>query len=178
MKPILAIDPGTRDSAIVLYDPACDCYDSGCGCVADAVILPNPQIVRRISADGRKVDLAIEMFDYLGQDVGRDVFTTVLWIGRFVQAYYSCPRVISSSDPSLLPHEVCLVHRREIKMHLCGTMRAKDKNIRQAIIDRFGGKEKAIGKKKAPGPLYGVKSHEWQALAVALTYHDRRKKLE
>jgi hypothetical protein len=49
---------------------------------------------------------------------------------------------------------------------------AKDANIRQAILDRFGGKEKAIGKKANPGPLYGVKSHLWSALAVALYISD------
>ncbi len=33
----------------------------------------------------------------------------------------------------------------------------------------FGGtKEAAIGKKASPGPLYGVSSHAWQALAVAV----------
>jgi len=54
-------------------------------------------------------------------------------------------------------------------------MRAKDANIRQALIDRYGpGKDKAIGQKKTPGPLYGFKSHEWAALAVAVTWMDQQ----
>ena len=66
-----------------------------------------------------------------------------------------------------------MIYRKDVKLHLCGSPRAKDSNIRQALIDRFGpGKEKAIGLKKTPGPLYGVKSHVWAALAVAVTHLD------
>lgn len=35
------------------------------------------------------------------------------------------------------------------------------------------GKEKAIGKKATPGPLYGVVGDEWAALAVAVTWWDQ-----
>jgi len=55
-------------------------------------------------------------------------------------------------------------------MHICGSARAKDQNIRQALIDRYGGKETAIGKKQNPGPLYGIKADEWQALGLAITF--------
>ena len=60
-------------------------------------------------------------------------------------------------------------------MHLCGHPRAKDPNIRQALLDRFGpGREKALGTKKAPGALYGIKGDEWAALAVAITWWDQQ----
>lgn len=42
--------------------------------------------------------------------------------------------------------------------------------MRQALIDRFG----APSTKKAPGLLYGVSSHMWAALALAVCAHDRR----
>jgi hypothetical protein len=70
------------------------------------------------------------------------------------------------------------VYRREVKTNLCGSMKAKDGNVRQALIDRFGGKEKAIGKKKTPGPLYGFSADVWQALAVAITFADMRDAVE
>ena len=54
----------------------------------------------------------------------------------------------------------------------CKRLHALSMNIRQALIDRFGGKEKAIGLKKTPGPLYGISSHAWAALALAITYSD------
>jgi hypothetical protein len=63
--------------------------------------------------------------------------------------------------------------RREIKTHLCHSARATDANIRQALIDRFGGQEKAIGKKANPGPLHSLKGHLWSAFAVAITYWDQ-----
>jgi hypothetical protein len=57
-----------------------------------------------------------------------------------------------------------LIFRKDIKLFLCGTMRAKDANIRQALIDKIGPQ----GTKKTPGPTYGIKSHTWAALAVAV----------
>jgi hypothetical protein len=93
-----------------------------------------------------------------GMPVGREVFETCLWIGRFVEAWAS------------RGGEYRLVYRREVKLHLCESVRANDANIRAALIDRFGpGKPAAIGTKKAPGPLYGLKGDEWAALGVALT---------
>ena len=48
-----------------------------------------------------------------------------------------------------------------------------DLKYRAALIDRFGGKDKAIGCKSAPGPLYSVKADAWSALALATTFADR-----
>lgn len=59
-----------------------------------------------------------------------------------------------------------------MKLHLCSDMRAKDSNIWQALLDRFGGKSAAVGLKKTPGPLYGITSHARAALALAITDHD------
>jgi hypothetical protein len=80
-----------------------------------------------------------------------------VWVGRFIE--------MSVADAALMP-------RKDVKLHLCGQTRAKDSNIRAALIDRFGGKEKAIGKKASPGPLYGLKADAWQALALAVTWLD------
>jgi hypothetical protein len=63
-----------------------------------------------------------------------------------------------------------MLQRRAVKLALCGDSRAKDANIRQALIDRFGGKDAAIGRKAAPGPLYGISRDVWSALAIAVTY--------
>ena len=89
--------------------------------------------------------------------VGREVFDTVLWIGRFLEAW----------DRRGGRH--VLVYRKDVKLFHCESVRATDANIRAAIIDRFGpGKSKAIGTKAAKCPLYGIKGDEWSALAVAL----------
>jgi hypothetical protein len=97
------------------------------------------------------VTLAVEMIASYGMPVGREVFETCVWIGRFVQAW----------QPGA--HE--FVYRRDVKMYLCGSNRAKDGNIRQALLDLVGPQ----GTKKAPGPTYGLRGDEWAALAVAVT---------
>lgn len=146
---ILAIDPGTTESGFVFV------LD---GRVIESGVEPNEAILRRIQHHGGK--LAIEMIASYGMAVGREVFETCVWIGRFVQAY---------RDPAA----VKLVYRRDVKLHLCGSPQAKDPNIRQALLDLFprtgGGKTPQIGTKSQPGPLYGVSSHAWAALAVAVT---------
>lgn len=145
---VLAVDPGTYESAYVLYaDGMLSRFDK----VANEEML---KLVQTLSYER----LAMEMIASYGMPVGREVFTTVLWIGRMIQA-------------STRPH--LLVERREVKLHLCGQSRAKDPNVRQALIDRYGpGRELAIGRKAAPGPLYGVSGDVWAALAVAVTVGD------
>ena len=105
-------------------------------------------MIRDANAD----ELAIEMVASYGMAVGKEVFETVRWIGRFQQCWRD-------------PDAVRLIYRRDVKLHLCGSPRAKDANIRQALIDQLG----PVGVKREPGPLYGVKSHAWSALAVAVT---------
>lgn len=147
VKRLLAIDPGPEQSACVIFD----CVTQR---IVDCEIVENLAMVWNVK--NRDVDaVAIEMVACYGMAVGVDVFETVYWIGRFAQAW--------DNDAKL--HRVT---RMQVKMAICHDSRAKDTNIRQAILDRYGGKS-AIGTKKQPGPLYGVKSHIWAALAVALT---------
>ena len=84
--------------------------------------------------------------------VGREVFETVRFSGRLQQLF------IDSKIPCRF------IHRREIKLFFCNSMKAKDANIRQALIDKFG----SPGTKKNPGFLYGVKKDIWSALAIAV----------
>ena len=100
--------------------------------------------------------MAMEQIRGYGMIVGAEVFDTCFWSGRFVEAW--------SGKFDLIP-------RRDVKLHLCGSSRAKDSNVRQAVIDRVGPQ----GTKKAPGPTYGIKADEWAALALALTWWDRHE---
>lgn len=142
---LVAIDPGPTESAYVLFDQA----------------TREPRAFGKLTnADMRQMLVAglgihavtMEMVASYGMAVGKDVFETCVWIGRFIE---SCAR----------PDEVTLIYRRDVKMHLCGNMRAKDTNIRQALIDLLG----APGTKKNPGPTYGISGDVWSALAVAVT---------
>jgi len=152
---ILAIDPGTDQSGWCIYDKERGVL--GCGVKPNDIMLVE---VRHSCAD----TLAIEMVASYGMPVGREVFETVLWIGRFQQVWRR-------------PEDVLLVYRRDVKLHHCGSAKAKDANIRQALLDRFprtgGGKTPQIGTKAMPGPLYGVSTHAWSALAVAMLVADQ-----
>lgn len=152
---LLAIDPGNVQSAWVVYSPRLSrpLFQR---------IQSNEDVLHEISKS-RDGDLAIEMIASYGMPVGREVFETCVWIGRFIEAWNHVKRA-----------EPTLIYRREVKLHLCNSARAKDGNVRQALIDRFGpGKDLAIGRKATPGPLYGFKSDLWAALGVAVTWADR-----
>lgn len=141
---IFAIDPGTNESGWCVFE-------TGPRLVRTCGINSNREVLEAIKS--AEVDLlAIEMIASYGMSVGKEVFETCVWIGRFVQAWRE-------------PESVRLVYRRDVKMWLCNDSRAKDGNIRQALIDKLGPQ----GTKKTPGPTYGVKSHMWAALSVAVT---------
>jgi hypothetical protein len=145
MTMILGIDPGPIQSAYVVWNGAT---------IIEHGKVDNVDMLQAVYAFPEKV--VIEMIASYGMAVGKEVFETVFWIGRFYEA--------ARWEPSRRT-------RGEVKMHLCQSMRAKDNNIRQALIDRFG----APGTKKAPGLTYGLKADTWQAFALAVTYWDLHK---
>jgi hypothetical protein len=150
---ILAIDPGDQQSAFVVWDGE-EIFDKG--------LLPNQELIDKIFIlDCDK--MAIEMIASYGMPVGKTVFETCVWIGRFTERFINTKPCWPPLD-----NYVTYIYRKDVKMHLCGTTKAKDGNIRQALIDRFG----ECGTKKNPGKLYGVSKDIWAALALAVTYTD------
>lgn len=143
---ILGIDPGPEQSGVVALVN---------GKVAMSDVLPNEGVLVLLRAQTTTDVIAIEMIASYGMPVGADVFETCVWIGKFVrQAELHAPDAKLRRIP-----------RKDVKLHLCGSPRARDANIRQRLIDLLG----APGTKKNPGGTYGVKSHAWAALAVAVT---------
>ena len=146
---ILAIDPGYAQSAwlgLAKGHPLGHSID------------PNATLLASLRLGGFAVDaVVIEQVESFGMSVGKEVFETVWWSGQFAEAAH--------------PLRVERVTRRAVKLHLCGSNRAKDSNIRQALLDRYGGRS-AVGVKARPGPLYGVTRDVWSALAVAVTFAD------
>lgn len=145
MPTILAIDPGNEFSAYVLYD----------GTVKEWAKVDNHFLLadlRRLmtGCDG----WVIERIASYGMPVGREVFETCFWTGRFIERMWW----LGDDEPALL-------ERAKVKMHLCQSMRAKDGNVRQALIDKLGPQ----GTKKNPGPTYGLAGDGWAALGVAVT---------
>lgn len=153
---LLAIDPGCIQSAAVWFRD---------GQIIEAGIFSNEELLGRILEhnphyNGKQADhLAIEMIASYGMPVGKEVFETVLWIGRFIERF---------NGP------FTKVYRKDVKMNLCGSMKAKDGSIRQALLDRIGPQ----GTKKSPGPTYGISKDMWSALAVGITWIDQQTSSE
>lgn len=160
---ILAIDPGYTRSAWVEYRE---------GQPVAFATEPNDEVLRVIGASSAQL-LAVESIASYGMAVGAEVFETCVWSGRFIQRWLDEHDWVPELDGILPDESVRRVYRREVKLHLCGQSRAKDPNVRQALIDRYGpGRELAIGRKASPGPLYGVSGDVWAALGVAVTVGD------
>lgn len=159
---ILAIDPGNVKSAWLLYDTETKTP-------IDFKIEDNEVLLTKIrDFPGRLFTyLAIEMIASYGMPVGKTVFDTCVWIGRFIEAWKG--------------KSYKQIYRMDVKMCLCKSTRAKDANIRQALIDRYpatgNGAIPQIGTIKQPGPLYGISKDVWSALAVAVTYSEILKSL-
>jgi hypothetical protein len=153
MTVILAIDPGPEQSAWVLFDSKTEqllAWEKE----------PNLIVKSRVEHLVGVEYLAVEKIASYGMSVGQEVFETVFWSGRFVEAWSH--RVDGGEDWERYT-------RKQIVTWLCGSAKAGDPIVRQALIDRFGpGKDKAIGLKKTPGPLYGLANDGWAALAVAV----------
>lgn len=157
---VFAIDPGNVQSAY---------------CVIDAETLrpldfgkvPNEELrgyIRdfRFDEDDRA---AVEMIQSYGMVVGKEVFYTAVWIGRFTECL----------DRKLY-RPVDMIFRKDEKVHICRDSRAKDANIRRALIDRFAQHDLKNGKgtKKNPDWFYGFSADMWAAYAVGLTYIETR----
>lgn len=156
---ILAIDPGNVESAYVIVE-------NDLSKVIEKGKVDNYKLLDLLRYWQDKYDWRIEYFaiegiQSYGMAVGKSVFETCYFIGRLIE-----------SGKRDLHIEPTLIYRMEEKMCLCHSTKAKDSNIRQALVDIYapntpnGGK----GTKKSPGYFYGFKSDIYSALAVAHTY--------
>lgn len=149
---VLAIDPGTSQSAFVIYDGTM---------VWDKGIIDNEEMLNTLYLASYDV-CHIEMVASYGMAVGRDVFETCTWIGRFIEAAY---------HRNMEPEKI---YRKDVKMWHCQSMRAKDSNIRQALINKYG----KPGTKKNPNKVYQDSSDKmskdiWSAFAIATMYFEK-----
>lgn len=148
---ILAIDPGTTHTAWALLElPTLRLAHFS---------KDTNEIVLGHFRDGvfhtRMTHMAIEMPASYGMAVGQSVFDTCFWAGRFWEA-------------SKATTKLRIFRKSDVCMNLCQSMRAKDGNVRQALIDRFG----PVGTKANQGWFYGVSADVWQAIAVGVTAWD------
>ena len=153
---ILAIDPGNTTSGYAVMD-GYKPLRHGCA--------ENDYLLNLLEVGSFEVDaVIIEMVASYGMSVGKEVFETCVWIGRFWQA-------------AKKHSQVDRVYRLDEKVTICHDSRAKDTNIRQALIDRFAQHDFKNGKgtKKKPDFFYGFSKDMWAAFAAGVTWLDMKK---
>ena len=162
MTRVLAIDPGHEMSAYAIIDAATR---------RPVTVGKSPNEGLRMALpgfSGTVEHVAIEMVESFGMAVGREIFETVVWIGRFFER---CS-IGGSGAPT-----VELVGRHAIKLHHCHVRTAKDSNITQALVDRFalGAPNRGKGTNDRPGWFHGFGGDIWQAYALAVYVADTKE---
>lgn len=176
---LLAIDPGTTESAYVVmrgdYSP-----------LSHAKV-PNDQLLELIALGGYDAVVIEHMEartlnvgkkkDMPPQKIGKTTYDTCIWIGRFKQVAIQCGMDV---------HEV---YRSEEKSRIIPTKKNRlpplpspvpdstDSKIRHGLIARFAKFDKKNGKGNAAGKdtFYGFKADEWSAFAVGVVYLDKAR---
>lgn len=157
MAYILGLDPGTTLTAFVVGDDYTPITFSKID--NNELLALIPTLIEKYSIK----ESAIEMIASYGKGVGREVFETCVWIGRFHEAILRCGA------------NVTYVYRKEVKMNLCGKTKVKDTDIRKALIAKFAKHDFVNGKgtKDNPDTFYKMKADEWAAMGVLVTYLDK-----
>lgn len=157
----LCLDPGDTKTGWVLYCPRTER-------VLEAGWEDNARVLQHLDALDVWDLVVCELFEPRGMAIGQHSVDTIVWTGRFMER-------------ARCPFKTIL--RREVKLAICGSTRAKDGNIRQALIDLYvpvSQSKRPQGTKANPTPLTplyssaGASNHTYAALAVAhawLTEH-------
>ncbi len=153
---VFAIDPGPTQSAYVQATFTGDTRLLGTPIVIqEAYAMANELLLEKLVRPfGTYIVCEDITFYGEGSHVGKSVFDTCRWMGRFQQ------QLISHG------YQLEFMPRQAVKVAVCNNTRAKDPDVRQALIDRYG----EPGTKKNPGPLYGISGHGWQALGLAVAF--------
>ena len=139
---VVAIDPGTTHSAFVIMCKPLDC-------IVEFGKMANEDLLKHLRSKKFYFNLVIEEIQSYGMPVGKTVFDTCIWTGRFLQG-------LGGSNESLIP-------RRTVKLHCTGSVKTTDKDVRSAMLKRYPeAKEK------------GVTKDVWAALALGSYYIDMR----
>ena len=155
MALILGIDPGTSLSAYCVMD------SEDMSRILDKGKVENEELIGIVKAGYFDV-CVVECFRNYGSPVGDYTFDTAYFIGRIMQ---------------VAGEQFRRIYRSDVKMNVCHTMKAKDGNIRRALIDRFAVHDKArgTGTIKNKDFFYGVSADIWSAVGICVTYIDTIK---
>lgn len=161
---LLAIDPGSTESAYIIID-------QDTRAPIELGKMPNGALLNHLWGSyhtdwlGAGDPVVIEMVASYGMPVGAEVFDTCVWIGRFAEA--------AGRDADW--DYATLVKRQPVKLHHCHSPKATDATVKQALIDRFayGQRNHGKGTKAEPGWFHGFHHDIWQAFALAVYAADK-----
>jgi hypothetical protein len=145
---ILAIDPGTTESAFIWYDT----FNGAIGSFAKVL---NAKLLLELLKMPTRV--VCEQIKSYGMPVGDTTFDTVRFTGRIEQICRD------NNIPFIL------IPRVAVKNALKPLPRRNDKDIRGSLIQLYG----QPGTKNSPGPTYGITKDVWASLGVAHAYRKR-----
>jgi hypothetical protein len=165
LKYIFGIDVGPLKSAYIFLSLDCKNYIK----IIDKNYLNNDIMKHAIVSKHIKynnIEFIIETIVSYGMPMGQTTINTSIFAGRFFQMVEDINCMVN------------FISRPEIKLNLTHSRRSKQKNVKQALKNRFG----EFGTKKNPNRLYELKNnlvkggldHVWSALAVAVTYIDQK----
>lgn len=156
---VVAIDPGNVQSAYAVIQVE-SFYPVAFGKLQNDDLTEMLKNSERMKAER----YVIERVACYGMPVGREVFDTCEWIGRFTQII-----------KDFRGKEADFILRMDEKITICNNSRANDGNIRRALIDRFALHDFKNGKgtKNHPDFFYGFSADMWAAYAVGYTYIER-----
>ena len=158
---IFAIDPGSTQSAY--------CMMNGDALPLHFDKVPNAELVSLIRTYSKSLTaVIIERVASYGMPVGREVFDTCEWIGRYTQV----------ADDINLPVEYIL--RQEEKLLICKSPKANDATIRKALIDRFAKHDFKTGKGNSHSPdfFYNFRADIWAAFSIGVTHLNKKGMIE
>lgn len=151
---VLGLDPGPTNCGAVIYDTeAREVLESHKSITTSAALA----LIYEVSSQFALDLVAIERMQSYGI-AGSSLLRTAEVGGML----HHCASAMSC--------DVVWLYRREVLRGLDVTGKGnRDSLVRQRLIEIHGGdRASAVGTKAKPGPLYGVSSHAWAALAVAV----------
>lgn len=158
---ILAIDPSYKGSTYILTE--------GIKPVEFEIVADNNHLLAYLDENQTRFDkVLIESMSSYGQIVGRDVFDTLVWIGRIQQKAID------------LRYDTIIYYRKAIVTWHCGIARGGDTGVRKSLIGKYATHDFKSGKgtKNNRDFFYGFHADIWQAFAITAYYYEMSQIIE
>jgi len=164
-KIIIGVDPGPTSSGQVVVD----------GAIFPPIVLESNDEIEEKDLLITKYKAKIVVSEWIvsySSAIGFSVLDTARLVGRIEER------------AGVKGMEFHKLTRPQVGLELTGKSTPKKAQVNEAIRELYremkpdslgGGKNAVVGTKKHPGPLYGIKSHAWDALAVVIAWMSKNR---